>query len=180
MQKNIVVFAGNDCKKEKELYYFNLAYKTGKLLANAGFATVTGGGPGLMNETMRGAFENSGKTIGIRLKIPGRSHSEYATEHLVFDALNPRQEKLLALGDAFVSLPGGIGTIYEIAAVLALKRKGEIPEEKPLILIDEYFAPYKKMMENMVEEGFLNHDFREYFQYVKTPEEAITILKTLI
>ena len=155
-----------------------MAYRTGKLLAENGFVTLTGGGPGLMNEVMRGAFENGGKTIGVRLNIPGRSHSQYATEHLLFDALNPRQEKLLNLGDAFLSLPGGIGTLYEIVAVLALKRKGEIPEGKPLILVDDYFIPYKKLMEKMQEEGFLNHNFGQYFQYVKTPEEAINILKT--
>ncbi|MBI2611560.1 TIGR00730 family Rossman fold protein [Candidatus Gottesmanbacteria bacterium] len=176
--RNIVVFAANEVKKERENYYYTMAYKMGKLLAQNGFVTVTGGGPGLMNEVMRGAFENGGKTIGVRLQIPGRVHSTYATQHLLFDALNPRQEKLLNLGDAFLSLPGGIGTIYEIVAVLALKRKGEVPEGKPLILIDDYFIPFGQVMEKMRAEGFLNHNFGQYFQYVKNPEEAIKVLKS--
>lgn len=175
--KNIVVFAANECKKEKEKYYYSLSYNTGKLLAENGFVTVTGGGPGLMDEVMRGAYENGGKTIGVRLKIPGRVHSTYVTKHLLFDALNPRQEKLLNLGDAFISLPGGIGTLYEIVAVLALKRKGEMPEGKPLILVDDFFIPYKHLMDKMQEEGFLHHNFGQYFQYVKTPEDAIKALK---
>ena len=178
--KNIVVFAGNDTKKDKEKYYFNLAYETGRLLAKSGFTTITGGGPGLMNEILRGAFENGGKTIGIRLLIEGRTHSTFVSEYILFKDLAPRQEKLLKMGDAFLALPGGIGTIYEIVAVLSHKRKGEILHTKPLILIDDYFLAFKRLMNKMVEEAFLNYDFGKYLQYSKSPQEAVASLNRLL
>src|SRR3989344_3567971 len=124
MNKNIVVFAANDDTREKKKYYYGLAYETGKALAEAGFTTVTGGGPGLMNEVARGAYENKGETHGVCLNVKNRIHSSFLTTREMFDLLNPRQDKLLQIADGFISLPGGIGTLYEVVAVLALKRKG--------------------------------------------------------
>jgi len=175
--KNIVVFAGNDCAKDKEKYYYSLAYKTGKLLAQNGFTVVSGGGPGLMNELMRGAYEAGGKTIAICLEILGRKHTEFATEKTVYKDLNVRQTKLISYGDAFISLPGGVGTLYEISAILALKRKEEIESRKPFFLIDSYFQKFEPFLENMITEGFINESLRNYYKLVNTPEVAIDLLK---
>jgi len=180
MKKKIVVFAANDCIKEKEKYYYSLAYETGKALAEAGFVTVTGGGPGLMNEICRGAFENKGETHGVCLNIEGRIHSKFLTTHEMFDLLNPRQERLLQIADGFISLPGGIGTLYEVVAVLALKRKGEIPEEKPLILIDNFYHEFHKLIKTMETEGFVFAGFDKLYDIVKSPEETIRLLNKKI
>lgn len=177
MKKKIVVFAGNECFPVKKKYYYSLAYKTGKLLAENNFITVTGGGPGLMNEVMRGAYENGGETLGIRLNVAGRKHSEYVTKSLLFDNLNERQEKLLKIADGFISLPGGVGTLYEIFAVLALKRKGELDKRKPLILISEYFKEFEMLMETMYEEGFVEKEIKSFYRYAVSCEEVINLLK---
>src|SRR3990167_3106322 len=116
-KKRVVVFAGNECVKEKEEYYYKIAYETGQLLARGGYLTVTGGGPGLMNEVSRGAVEAGGKTLGICLNVVGRNHSNFLTTREVFDHLNLRQDRLISLADAFIGLPGGVGTLYEIFAV---------------------------------------------------------------
>ncbi|MBI3379696.1 TIGR00730 family Rossman fold protein [Candidatus Gottesmanbacteria bacterium] len=176
MKKKIVVFAGNECVKDKEKYYFSLAYKLGKLLAKDGFIVVTGGGPGLMNEVMKGAYEHGGETIGVRLNIPGRKHSEFVKRTLLFEDLNKRQDKLLHMADGFISLPGGVGTFYEIFAVLALKRDGELSKNTPMILIDEYFAEFKNLMNKLYREGFAEKEIKQFYSCVRTPEEAIVQL----
>lgn len=178
--KKIVVFAGNECVKEREKYYHCLAYKTGKLLAENNFVTVTGGGPGLMNEVMRGAYENGGTTIGIRLSIPGRKHSRFVTEFILFADLNKRQAELLAMADGFISLPGGVGTLYEIFAVLALKRKGELDKNKPMILVDGYYEGFEPLMDTMFKEGFAEKDVRSFYERVSWPEEAVKRLKDIL
>lgn len=177
MKKKIVVFAGNECVKEKEKYYYSLAFETGKLLAENNFITVTGGGPGLMNEVMRGAFENKGETIGVRLNVPGRKHSQFVTEFVFFTDLNKRQEELLKMADGFISLPGGVGTFYEIFAVLALKRKQELGEDKPLILVDGYYDEFGIIMDKMYKEGFAEGKIKSFYKRVASPEEAIKELK---
>ena len=175
--KNVVVFAANECSKEKEAYYYSQARETGRLLAKNGFTTVTGGGPGLMDEVMHGAFAAGGKTIAICLDFPGRKQTEYATEKLVYKDLTARQTKLISLGDAFLSLPGGLGTFYEISAVLAHKRKLEIDPGIPFILIDGYFREYQSLVDKMVKEGFTDAKVYEFFKHAQSPQDAIRFLK---
>lgn len=179
MKKKIAVFAGNECIKERESYYYDVAYKTGKFLAQAGFIVVTGGGPGLMDETMRGAYDAGGKTIGVCLHIEGRLQSKYITNKFIYDHLNPRQEKLLSISDGYIAIPGGIGTLYEVLAVLALKRKLDIPVDKPMILIDEYFNGFRGFLNFMIKEGFVTSNVERLFLMVKTPEDAINELKRI-
>lgn len=176
MKKKIVVFAGNECTAEKEEYYYSVAFKTGKLLAENNFITVTGGGPGLMDQVMKGAFENGGETFAVRLNIVGRKHSEYVTNFILFDDLNKRQDELLKMADGIISLPGGVGTLYEIFAVLALKRKGEYDKKKPLILLDGYFVEFERFMGNMFKEGFAEKEINSFYSCVQTPDEAIKLL----
>jgi uncharacterized protein (TIGR00730 family) len=177
MKRKIVVFAANDCIKEKEKYYYSLSYETGKRLSGAGFITVTGGGPGMMNEVCRGAYENKGKTIGICLNIKGRKHSKFLTSKELFTKLLPRLEKLIGMADGYIALPGGIGTLLEIVAVLGLKRKGEIPKAKPLILIDGVYKDFNNLIKSMEKEGFVYQGFEELYKLVRSPKEAILYLQ---
>lgn len=172
-----MVFAGNECIAAKEKYYYWLAYNTGKLLAENNFITVTGGGPGLMNEVMKGAIDAGGETIGIRLNVAGRKHSQFVTKSLIFDDLNKRQEELLNMADGFIALPGGVGTFYEIFAVLALKRKGELDRRSPMILVDEYFDVFETLMNTMYKEGFAENKIKSFYERVETAKEVIKILK---
>ncbi len=180
MKKKIVVFAGNECLKEKEEYYYSLAYETGKLLAENNFITVTGGGPGLMDRVMKGAFENGGETYAVRLNLTGRKHSEYVTNFISFDDLNKRQDELLKMADGIISLPGGVGTFYEVFAVLALKRKGEYDKNKPLILVGDYFSEFEKLMGKMFKEGFAQKDLKSFYTKVSFCEEAIKNLRNIL
>ncbi|MBM3282620.1 LOG family protein [Candidatus Gottesmanbacteria bacterium] len=180
MQKKIVVFAGNECKKEKETYYYLLAYTTGKLLAEAGFIAVTGGGPGLMNEVSRGAIEAGGETIGVCLNVPGRKHSAFLTKRIMFEKLTPRLEKLISLADGFLALPGGIGTLHEIAVVLALKRKNEIAWDKPLIIIDKYYQEFNIHLEKMKNEGFVDDYLDSLYIIAGSAKDALERLKLFL
>jgi uncharacterized protein (TIGR00730 family) len=176
-QKKIVVFGGSECLENRQSFFYPIAYETGKLLAQAGFITANGGGPGLMDQTARGAQENGGETIGICLNLEGREHSKFLTHKEAFDHLRPRQEKLINIGDAYMAIPGGIGTFYEIFEVITLKRKNDIPETKPLILISQYFQECVAILHKMEEEGFLGVDANTLYQIVDTPLEAVSILK---
>lgn len=177
MNKKIVVFAANKCSKEKEEYYYSLAYQTGKLLANEGFIVVTGGGPGLMNQVSKGAYEAGGKTVGICLDMPGRKNSRYLTEKHLFQKLNIRQEELINSAEGIISLPGGIGTLYEIFAVLSLKRKGEMDRKIPLVLVDSIYKNLDKLLAVLQREGLMDREVRSYFSLVNSAEEAVKRMK---
>lgn len=174
MSKVVTVFAGAHCSPEKEVLYLNLAHETGTLLAKNGFTVATGAGSGLMDEVLRGAKEVGGEIVGVGLSWA--TPSKHVTNHTVFDKLSPRQDKLIQLGDAYIALPGGVGTLYEIFNILALKRIEEMPLGKQLILIGDYYDQLDPMIEMMIGEGFVGEAVRSYFHRVKTPKEAINLL----
>jgi len=177
LMKNVVVFAGNECVKEREDYYYRLAYDTGIVLAKNGFVTITGGGPGLMNEVMRGAVSTGGKTIAVCLEISGRKHTLFATEKTVYHSLSDRQNKLLSLGEAFISLPGGIGTLFEITQVLAMKRKEEISRDLPLILIgNPHFSNFNSLIRYLNKDGFVPPQITDFYRTVDNPQQAVDLL----
>lgn len=180
MNKKIVVFAANKCGKAKEKYYYSLAYQTGKLLAKAGFIVVTGGGPGLMDQVSKGAYEAGGKTVGICLDMPGRKNSRYLTEKHLFQKLNIRQEELINSADGIISLPGGVGTLYEVFAVLSLKRKGEMDRKIPLILVDSIYQNLEKLLIILEQEGLMDREVRSYYSLVNSAEEAVDKLKIIV
>jgi uncharacterized protein (TIGR00730 family) len=176
MNKQIAIFGGRECIKEKESYYYSIAYELGKALARNSFVAITGAGPGLMDETLRGATEMGGETVGIGLNLNNRKQSEFASRLLVFDKLGPRQEKIIEMAGAYVALPGGIGTFYEIANILALKSVGEVPPQRPLILLGEFYREFEKMLEKVIKEGFAKESLSELYTYSVSPDNAIKVL----
>jgi uncharacterized protein (TIGR00730 family) len=175
--KTIVVFTGNRYPKEQEKYYLDLAYQTGKLLALNNFSVVTGAGPGLMDAVLKGASEAGGKTIGVALNLEGRDHSRYAKEIIAFDDLSDRQQKLIDLGDAYIALPGGIGTLHEVCDVIVRKKLKLIPHEKKLILVGDHYKDFIKILSQITDEGFSNIPLQNFFCSVSELPEVISLLK---
>jgi uncharacterized protein (TIGR00730 family) len=174
---NVVIFAASECAKEREEYYLSLAYETGKVLAQRGCCVITGGGPGLMHAANKGAFEAGGTSVGICLEEESRKPSQYLTTHEKYDKLTTRQERLISFGDAFIALPGGIGTFSEIYEVLARKRKKEFKEHTPIILLGKkYYESMEAMHRIMKTEGFVRDVIDTLYTLVDTPSEAVDII----
>lgn len=122
MKKTITVF-GSAMPVEGE-NEFNIAYQLGCMLAKKGFDVNTGGYRGIMEAVSKGVVENSGNARGITLKYVKRKKNKYVTEEIVCDTLFDRITKLIELGDAYIILPGGTGTLLELAAVWEFLNKG--------------------------------------------------------
>ena len=172
----IAIFAGADPKGKDKESQLATAYALGKDLAEAGFTTMTGGGPGLMDEPLRGAKEAGGPTIGITLTVGREIQSPYADNVFSYDELAPRQEKMIEMGDAYVALPGGLGTAYEIFNILCLKRLDVLPAATPLVLVGEYYRPLETLLQHMIEEGFVHPSLKNSCVLVGTAEEATAVL----
>lgn len=174
--RNIAVFAGRHCKTQLKDIYYPLAFETGKMLAKNNFIVVTGGGDGLMDEVSRGAFENGGRTYGICYTHGEVNQSDHLSDREDYPNLIDRQQRLVEMGDAYIALPGGIGTVYEISEVITRKLKDEIDHLKPLIIIGDYFNPFMMMLDKMYQEEFLLAQAKNIYHWVKTPSEALDIL----
>ncbi len=101
---------------------FALALEMGRLLARAGFTVANGGYGGTMLAAAKGAAEAGGQVIGVTCSAFRSSKAnEYVTREIVTDSLDKRLDKLIELGQAYVALPGGTGTLLELAKVWELK-----------------------------------------------------------
>jgi len=130
MKKTITVFGSSQPREGDEEYY--TAYKTGCLLAKKGFNVCTGGFLGTMEAVSKGANEHGAEVIGVTVDFWSREPNRFITKELKCNDLLGRVNKLIELGDAFIVLQGGTGTLLELAAVWELVNKG-LMDHKPIL-----------------------------------------------
>jgi len=121
---------------------YQLAYEIGALLVQAGFVIANGGYGGTMLAAARGACNAGGKTIGVTCSAFKQSAAnEYISREIVTDSLDDRLDTLIKLGQGYVVLPGGTGTLLELAKVWELKNKGFLKKSIPIILVGRFWKP---------------------------------------
>jgi uncharacterized protein (TIGR00730 family) len=119
---------------------YELATEIGRLLAESGFTIANGGYGGTMLAAAKGAAQAGGKVIGITCTAFGRGKANsYISREVGTETLDERLETLIKLGAGYVVLPGGTGTLLELAMVWELKNKGFMDERKPIILVGDYW-----------------------------------------
>lgn len=137
--KHIVSIFGSSRPVQGDPEYA-VAMETGEKLALAGFTLCNGGYGGIMEASARGAKQAGGKTIGvICAAFPGRKANAWVDDVIVEESLINRLMKLMALGDAYVILKGGTGTLLELAAVWEFTNKG-LMLEKPIVLVGDFWT----------------------------------------
>jgi uncharacterized protein (TIGR00730 family) len=133
----VTVF-GSSRPRETDAEY-RLAYEVGWELARAGFIVCNGGFSGTMEASARGAKKAGGSTVGVTCPAFGsRGANNWIDRELPEPSLLDRLNKLIALGDAYVILKGGTGTLLELAAVWEFMNKG-ILAEKPIVTVGTFW-----------------------------------------
>ena len=158
----ITVFCGAN-NGRNEAYKEN-TIELGKWIADNNHTLVYGGGKvGLMGVIADTVLENNSEVIGImpQFLVDREISHTGITEFIIVDDMSVRKDKLVDLGDVFVALPGGPGTLEEISQVISLVRVGK--KDAPCILmnVDGYYDFLEQYFDKMVEEGFLTIDDRE-------------------
>jgi uncharacterized protein (TIGR00730 family) len=176
-QRAVCVFCGSSPGRDPR--YAEAARELGTLLAANGFSLVFGGGNiGLMGEVARAARTGGAPVLGIlpkfleHLEPPLRS----AEELIVTPDLQQRKQRMLAVADAFVILPGGLGTLDEYFEVLTSAQLNALGKPILLMNIAGYFDPLKALLDHVVREGFANANLFELQHVVTNPQEAIATL----
>lgn len=121
---------------------FVLAEQVGRALAQAGFVVANGGYGGTMLAGAKGAVEAGGTVVGVTCSAFKRSvANEYVSREMVTASLDERLATLVRIGQAYVVLPGGTGTLLELATVWELKNKKFIDREKAIVLLGAFWKP---------------------------------------
>ena len=172
--KSVAVYCGHQIGNNPE--YARDAHKVGELLARNKITLVFGGGDvGLMGTVASAAVENGGRVIGIStthvISLQEPAHKDIDVK--IVDGLSTRKEQMFDLSDAFVILPGGIGTLDEMTDIMTKQQVGE--SAKPIYMMNtaKYWEILGKVMVHMQNEGFMPSMDTYNLHVVNTPEELI-------
>jgi len=169
--KKIITVFGTSKAAEGDAV-FESAESLGRLLAKNGFTIANGGYGGTMLAAAKGAAETGGEVVGVTCTAFKRSRAnEYVTEEISTNSLAERLAKLIELGDAYIVLAGGTGTLLELADVWEHKNKGFANADKPIILVGTFWAPLTSMM------ATADPDSVRHIVCTATAEEAVDQLK---
>jgi uncharacterized protein (TIGR00730 family) len=155
--------------------YYKKAEKIAALLAEKGYAVVTGGGPGIMEAANKGATENRGVSVGLNIELPLEEQSnDYATTVIDFRYFFSRKVMFAKYAVAFVIMPGGYGTLDEMFESLTLIQTQRI-KPFPVILVGrEYWQGLLDWLRlTVAHDGKIEHHDLDLFKVIDEPEEVV-------
>jgi uncharacterized protein (TIGR00730 family) len=157
---------------------YESARATGRAFAEAGFAVVTGGGPGVMEAANRGCKEAGGLSVGFNIELPKEQGlNPYCDIGLTFDHFYARKVMFVKAAEGFVIFPGGFGTQDELWEALTLIQTGKIGNF-PVVLFDsDYWEELLDWMrKEMLEDGLISAGDIELLYETDEPEEAAELV----
>ena len=174
--KNIVVFCGSAFGNDP--IHTEIARHTGELIARRGHGLVYGGGHvGLMGVVADAALAAGGPAIGVITEfLLGREVGPHGlTELIVVRTMHERKAAMAERGDAFLVLPGGIGTMEEFFEVWTWAMLGSHSKPVGVVNTAGYYDLMIQFADQMVENGFLKPKYRQLMLTAETPEQALDL-----
>ena len=162
---------------------YEMARQVGRHLAEAGFAVITGGGPGVMEAANRGAAEAGGKSVGLSIHLPKEQASNpYANVRIDFRYFFIRKVMFVKYAVAYIILPGGFGTMDELFEALTLIQTSRIKPFPVILLGKDYWKDLiswiKKSM--LVKHSMIDPDDMDQFQCIDDPAAAVAAIKRIV
>jgi uncharacterized protein (TIGR00730 family) len=154
------------------------ALEVGRRLAEAGFAVVTGGGPGAMEAANRGAREGGGLSVGFNIELPHEQHeNHYLDISLTFRHFYARKTMFVKAAEGFIILPGGFGTLDELFESLTLIQTGKVLHF-PVVLVDSgYWRPLVDWIEGrLLRDAMISPEDLDLLCLTDDPDEAVQIV----
>jgi uncharacterized protein (TIGR00730 family) len=151
------------------------AREVGRRFAEAGFAVVTGGGPGVMEAANRGAKEGGGLSVGFNIDLPHEQHENpYLDIELTFHHFYARKTMFVKAAEGFVIFPGGFGTLDELFESLTLIQTGKVLHFPVVLLDSDYWQGLLGWLrERPLAEGMISPEDAELLHLTDSPAEAV-------
>jgi uncharacterized protein (TIGR00730 family) len=156
-------------------FAYESARATGKLFAEAGWAVVTGGGPGAMEGANRGCREGGGLSVGFNIELPHEQGSNpYCDISLTFRHFYARKTMFVKAAEGFVVFPGGFGTADELFESLTLIQTGKVLHFPVVLFGAEYWAPLLTWVdERLLPEGMIAREDLDLLTVTDDPAQAV-------
>jgi uncharacterized protein (TIGR00730 family) len=158
--------------------YYRLAEDISRALSDAGFAVVSGGGPGIMEAVNKGAYGGQSPSIGLNIQLPmEQAGNPYQDIALNFRHFFSRKVMFVKYASAYVVCPGGFGTLDELAEILTLVQTGKT-RRIPIILVGSHFwsGLIDWFRETLVSENTISAEDLDLFQVKDEPGEVVNAI----
>ena len=162
--------------------YYKACRETARLLAEAGYAIITGGGPGLMAAGNQGAFEVGGTSVGCSIELPEEPvANEYQTIALRFRYFFVRKLMFVKYALGFLIFPGGYGTLDELFEALTLIQTDKIDHFPVILFGTDYWRPLLDWLKGPVlQTGCISRGDLDLFSMTDDPHEAVTLINQVV
>ncbi|MBS0588194.1 MAG: TIGR00730 family Rossman fold protein [Proteobacteria bacterium] len=158
--------------------HYQLAEQIAKQLSDAGFAVISGGGPGIMEAANKGAYYGKSPSIGLNIQLPHEQHrNAYQDISQTFRHFFARKYMFVKFATAYVVLPGGFGTLDELMEALTLVQTGKT-RKMPIILV--YSSFWRGLLEwfqnTLIAEGCISADDMQLIQIIDEPDQIVSAI----
>jgi hypothetical protein len=154
------------------------ARDVGRRFAEAGFAVVTGGGPGVMEAANRGARDGHGLSVGFNIELPHeQSPNPYLDIELTFHHFYARKTMFVKAAEGFVIFPGGFGTLDELFESLTLIQTGKVLHFPVVLFGSEYWTPLRRWIrERLLPDGMISPDDLKLLHLTDDAQDAVDVV----
>ena len=154
---------------------YDVARETARLFAEAGWAVVTGGGPGVMEAANRGCREGGGLSVGFGIELPHEQKmNDYIDLGLVFDHFYARKTMFVKAAEGFCVFPGGFGTADELFESLVLIQTGKVMHFPVVLMGEAYWAPLLEWVRrSALADGMVSPDDLALLTLTDDPQVAL-------
>lgn len=175
----ITVFGSARFKEDHP--YYQQGVEFGKRIAQLGFTTMTGGGPGIMEAANRGAYENGGQSVGCNIRLPFEQKANpYLHTSITFEHFFVRKTLLTKYSYAFIILPGGFGTMDEFFETLTLVQTKTLTQFPIVLFGKEYYQEMMEAMNDMATRGTISTEDMNLVLVTDSIDEAMDHIRQYI
>ena len=158
---------------------YQTARDTAALFASSGYAVITGGGPGIMEAANQGAADEGGESVGLKINLPFEEKGNpFLTTAVDFNYFFVRKVMFVKYAQAYIIMPGGLGTLDEMFETLTLVQTRRI-RKMPVILMDTAFwgGLMDWIRQSLAGRGLISPEDLDLFHAVDRPEQALEIVQ---
>ncbi|WP_035383171.1 TIGR00730 family Rossman fold protein [Ferriphaselus sp. R-1] len=155
--------------------YYRTTEEIARLLSDAGFAVISGGGPGIMEAANKGAFYGRSPSVGLNIQLPHEQHTNpYQNVSHTFQHFFSRKVMFVKFASAYVVMPGGFGTLDELMEALTLVQTGKT-RRIPIILVGSKFwgGMMQWIRDSLLTEGMIAPEDMDLVQLIDEPEAVV-------
>lgn len=159
--------------------WYKLAHDTAKALSEAGFSVVSGGGPGIMEAANKGAMEGPSLSVGLNIVLPNEEVSnDFQDIGIRFRHFFTRKVMFVKYASAYVVMPGGFGTLDELAEILALIQTRKTKRIPVILAVESFWKDLLSWFKNtLVAEGAISEEDLNLYKIADTPKEIVEAIE---